>query len=150
MIKEKLFKLLFPRKFNYINILEKKNDFLEVINEHKPQTRPLIDLDFSNVDDSAKPPHFLKEMTEDARKNFIADMETIFTDERFQIVVSYVINMLANHSFQVEPDENKMRNGRYAVIGIRTLMKELENMHNEFQDLKKKPDDFDPLETIPE
>ena len=115
--------------------LKKKVDFLG--------QQSLIMMDFVDVDESGLPPHYLKDLTVDERKNFVADMERFYYDERFNKVINYVINVLANYSFQKEPDEMKMRNGRYAVIGVRTLMKQFEEMHSEYLDSKKKEDDFD-------
>lgn len=152
-MKEKLFKLLFPSKYEEIEFLIEDNEYLmdsiEILKEEEPRGF-LEPLDFFNVDGNAKPPHFLKDLNEDARKQFIATMEGMYSDEKFQKVISYVINVLGNHSFQVEPDETKMRNGRFAVLGIRTLMKEFEKMHSEYVGSKKKVEEFDHLEILPE
>lgn len=151
MLKEKLFKLLFPSKFEEIKLLEEDNEYLfesiEILKEEPKET--FIPLDFSNVDDNGKPPHFLSDLNDDARKQFIASMESIYSDEKFNKVINYVINVWGNHSFQVEPDETKMRNGRFAVLGIRTLMKEFEKMHSEYIGSKNKEEEFDPLEILP-
>lgn len=151
MLKEKLFKILFPKKVEEMKLLRAEIEFLNSIEdyeEHSP-VDGLPDLDFANVDEDGKPPHYLKGLKDVERKNFIANLEGIYSDEKFQTVFNYVINVIANYSFQKEPDESKMKHGRYAVIGLRTLMKQLEEAHNEHMSDKKKSEEFDPLDILP-
>lgn len=140
-----LFKLLYPKKYEKIEMLQEEVAFLS---SEKTSNDFLEPFDFVDVDEDGNPHHFLKGLNPDERKNFIADMERIYSDERFNLVLKYAINVIANYYFQKEPDENKMRNGRYAVIGIRTLIKELEKMHTEYQESKKPPDEFNKYEVI--
>ncbi len=174
-MKEFLFTLLFPKKNRYLNQakidhdyyedeLRKRNELIrelrDKLDEVKKPVGTMEDLmrasiglpmiDFANVDnDEGKPPHYLEGLTDDQRKNFIASMETIYVDEKFQKVVSYVINLLGNHSIQ-KADEDKMRNGRLGIIGIRTLTAEFLKAHNEHVSAKKKDEGFDPLGILPE
>lgn len=149
-MKEKWFKWLFPKKAEEIELLEQEVEILMSQDEHVCPVEPLLSMDFSNVNDEGKPPHYLAGLSDKERKNFIANMESIYSSEQFKTVINYVINLIANYSFQKEPDESKIRNGRYAVIGIRTLMSEFERVHSEFLDSKKKVDDFDPLSIMPD
>ncbi len=150
-MKEKLFKFFFPRKAGYIKVLEKENSFLEaLLEEKKPKVDLLAPLDFAHVDESAKPPHPLVGLDDAGRKNALARLESIYSDDWYVKFRDYAINVWGNNSFQVEPDESKMYRGRYAVIGIRSLDDEFKNAHNEFVDSRKRAEDFDPLETLPE
>jgi len=146
-MQEKLFKWLFPKKANEMELLEQE---VEILMSHVCPIEPLLPMDFSNVNDEGKPPHYLAGLTDKARKNFISNMESIYSSEQFKTVINYVINVIANHSFQKEPDESKMRNGRYGVVAIRMLMAEFERVHSEFLDSRKKVDDFDPLSIMPD
>lgn len=163
-MKEKLFKWLFPQKaheLKFVNELKEEDEIhygmeiaalkeeLKYLKNSKKVMPIITPFNFADVDETAKPPHPLKGLDESARKNALARLEAIFSDDWFILYSNYVINVLANHSFQVEPDETKMRNGRYAVIGVRTLIKEFEEAHNEFMDAKKGPDEFDPLDIMP-
>lgn len=180
MLKEKLFKLLFPDKVAEINNLidlEKKhkdqltsafNTVQEVRDElirysHREESEitendlfkycletlgvPMID--FSNVDNDGKPPHYLASLTDSERKDFIAHLETIYSDPKFQTVVSYIINLIGNYSIQ-KAEDDKMRNGKLGIIGIRTFMGEFINAHTEYNDQKKPVEGFDPLAVMPE
>lgn len=108
---------------------------------------PLIN--FADVDSEGKPPSYLDGLKPEQRKDFIAHMEAMYADEKFQAVVAYVINLLGNHSIQVAEDD-KMRNGKIGIIGIRTLMGEFISAHQEYVDSKKSVEGFDPLATMPE
>lgn len=188
MLKEKLFKLLFPAKYSYIKNQEYELENLkELESKHKEQlsrahelvkeighelgeyrkstkefgvtesefmeyclkTLGVPVLDFSNVDDDGKPPHYLANLTDAERKDWIAHLETIYADPKFQSVVSYVINLIGNYSLQKAEDE-KMRNGKLGIIGIRTLMTEFINAHTEFSEQKKPREGFDPLAVMSE
>lgn len=162
-MKGKLFKFLFKKQYEELNAyrnipltdakifpLQLEIKKLNGIIEDLKKRQPLIDpIDFANVDEFAKPPHFLANLTPEHRKNAIIRLETIYQDDWFIAAKNYVINVLGNYSFQVEPDENKMRNGRYAAIGVKTLMKEFEDAHSEFLASKKVEDEFDPLDILP-
>lgn len=148
-IKDRLLKTLFPDAHEELMVLRAENSMLEEELEEQPKDL-LAPLDFSSMDDSGLPPHYLKDLDSDQRKSFIADMEQIRSSKRFMKVVDYTINWLGNHSFMVEPDEAKMANDRHRVIGIRTLMHELDKMHSEFLGESKPPEEFDPLAVLPE
>lgn len=101
-------------------------------------------VDFSEADKkTCLPPHYLDTLTTEERKNFVADMETIYTNDKFQSVVKYMINLFAfNITFKA--DKEQMKNNQMAVIGFRTLLREFDKMHSEFLEQKKNSDtEFD-------
>ncbi len=168
-MKEKLFKLLFPEKEkllrvkenaieNYLDEINCLNDEIDKLEVYSPTVADLMKfcteslgipfIDFANIDEDGKPPHYLSGLTDAARKDFIARMESIYTDDKFQIVVSYVINLLGNHAIQ-KADDDKMRNGKIGIIGIRTLIGEFLQAHREYADSRKPVEGFDPLEVMP-
>ncbi len=159
-MKEKLFKFLFPDKYNRLKSFEdtiysdypiyKLQEEVKRLNKMINEKNIVEPINFAEVDDTAKPKHFLADLTPEKRKNAIARLETIYQDDWFIKAKNYAINVLGNYSFQVEPDVNKMQQGRFAVIGIKTLMKEFENAHTEFIDSRKKDEEFDPLALLPE
>lgn len=178
MLKEKLFKLLFPSKAIVMDDMDriiKKNidqiwDLrqeveslqslrLEATEPAEPTQSQFMDyclktlglpyIDFANVDENGRPPHYLSGLTDAQRKDFIGHMESIYADEKFHKIVSYVINLIGNHAIQKAPEE-QMRNGKIGIIGIRTLMAEFINAHQEFTDSKKPVEGFDPLAIMPE
>lgn len=175
MLKEKLFKFLYPKRFQEIKSLQKEKSVLEeelkltrkdVMNlfekTQEPHEITLADfmrfsfeqlgipsLDFSNIDEEGKPSHYLAGLSDIERKNFIASMESMYADDKFQKIVSYVINLIGNHAIQ-KADDEQMKNGKIGIIGIRTLMAEFINAHQEYVDSKKPVEGFDPLATLPE
>lgn len=106
-------------------------------------------IDFSNVNADGQPPHYLDDLSPEARKEWIAGLNSIYTDPKFQKVVAYTINLIGNHAIQKAEDDN-MKNGKIGIIGIRTLMTEFMQSHDEFVDSKKPDEEFDPLATMPE
>lgn len=181
MLKEKLFKFLFPKKAAEIeDLFSREIEALHLSNEYrdrflrlskeldhlkrKESTTKLTEdqfmqycldtlnvpwLNFANVDDAGRPPHYLAGLTPEARKDFVAHMESMYADEKFQTVVSYVINLIGNHSIQ-KAEDDKMKNGKIGIVGIRTLMSEFINAHKEYVDSRKSGDDFDKLAIMPE
>lgn len=143
--------MMFNKK--YKNTIKELEHTIKELKSRSPTEQELMAyfgipiIDFYDVDDEAKPPHYLADLSDEARKNFIADMESMYVNEKFQNVVAYIINVLGNHSFQKASEEN-MKNGRYAAIGVRTLMAEFIKAHNEFTESKKIPDEFDEHEVI--
>lgn len=174
-----LFKVLFPQKkseYEAHKILCRKNieDIITLENKveelgkqeewrekmffktpHDAFTRYCLEplgiksLSFADVDDDGYPPHYLAGLSEQERKHYVADLESIYTNEKFQKVVSYVINVIGNHAIQ-KAEEGQMRNGRIGIIGIRTLMGEFLQAHQEYVDSRKPEEKFDPLETLPQ
>lgn len=109
-----------------------------------------LQIDFSTASEKGMPPYFLEGLEEEERKNFIIDMETVYTNERFQKVVCYMINVFGMNAIFKYDDELK-RNGQIAVIAFRTFLKQFEAMHREFVGYRKSADDdFDPLNPLPE
>lgn len=108
-------------------------------------------VDYASADkDTCLPPHYLNLLSEEERENFIIDMETIHSNERFQQVVRYFINWFAMNAMY-KADEEQRNNGRIAMLGFRSFLKEFDKMHTEFLSYKKSEDnDFDPLATLPE
>lgn len=157
-----MIEILFPGKVeNYkkrIKELEKKVEFLEgtqrkikvpTIDDLMRDSLGLPMIHFHNVDEEGKPPHYLSGLNDDLRKQYIAELNAIYINEKFQEVLNYTINLLGNHSIQKATDEN-MRNGRIAIVGIRTLLKEFKDAHAEYVDSMKGKDDFDPMSPLPE
>lgn len=174
-----LFKLLFPRKFKQLEILKvishadqesavslreengklrrelitekKKNEeiTLEEVVQYCMNTLGIPWIQFSEVDEDGKPPHYLEGLSESERKDFIAKLESIYTDDQFQTVISYVINLIGNFAIQ-KADDDQMKNGKIGIIGIRTLLSEFIEAHQEYVDSKKPVEGFDPLATLPE
>lgn len=161
-MKEKLFKLLFPKKYVEMKDLKRITDenierrMKEAI-KSKFTVEDLVcqslglptGIDFSNVDNEGMPPHYFKGLSDEQRKLWIGDLETIYANDKFQTVVKYVINMIGNHGIQKAPDD-KMRNSKIAIIGIRTLLTELKTAHEEFSATTPGEGGFDPLATMPE
>lgn len=109
-----------------------------------------MQIDFSAAStDKCLPPHFLQELSEAERKNFIISMETIYADDKFQKVVRYMINLFATNAIY-KYDKDEMRAGQIAVVAFRTFLKEFSDMHKEFLGYKQKEDEFDPLAIMPE
>lgn len=109
-----------------------------------------MQIDFSAAStDKCLPPHFLEDLSEDERKNFIIDMETIRSNDRFQKVIRYMINLFATNAIY-KYDEEQRKNGQIAVVAFRTFLKQFDDMHRDFISYKKVEDDFDPLATLPE
>jgi len=164
MLKKKIFKWFFKKELDDLVRLRIKVDELEEENQDLEDLIRLMRdsattenlmreslglpyIDFANVNEDGKPPHYLKDLDENARKSFIAELESIYANEKFQKVVAYVINLLGNHSIQ-KAEEDKMRNGRIGIVGIRTLMSEFIGAHNEYVNSRKQPDEFDPNEVL--
>lgn len=161
MFKEKLFRFLFPNKYGQLSRL--KADFDLVKEEAKTvrealNDRPTISdlmrdslglpmIYFDDVDEEGKPPHYLKDLTKEEREHWVADLTSIKENEHFQTVVSYVINLFGNHSLQVAEEEN-MKNGRYAIVGMRTFLKEFEEAENEHLSNKKQKEEFNKHEVL--
>ncbi len=160
VIKEKLFQWLFPQKFNQIKeletLIEERLKPLEEQAQKEPSMNELMResiglpyIDFSNVDEEGMPPHYLSGLSDEGRKAYVADLESIYSNEKFQEVCSYIINVVGNHAIQ-KASEDKMRNGRIGIIGIRTLLTEFSNAHSEYLSSRSKPEEFDPLGAMPE
>ena len=152
MLKEKIFKFLFPKKVKEIKLLEEEIHELnfEFFDLKEEQKKFLFDFDFSEVDEDGKPPHYLKELSDVERKNYVAELESIYSNEKFIKVLNYCINLLGNKGMQVLPEDH-MKDARYAILGIKTLIKEFENAHIEFiNNSKKKDEEFDNLAPLPD
>ncbi len=108
-------------------------------------------VDFSAADkDKCQPIYFLEGLTEDERKVFISDMETIYSNDRFQKVVRYMLNLFAMKSVYADGTDQQ-KNGQIAVIAFRTFLKKFDDMHLEFLSYKKNDDeDFDEHGVLPE
>lgn len=150
MLKEKLFRLLFPGKAKTIDtLLEDLLEYdMEVLKE-KPTGQFAFQFDFTEVDEFGKPPHYLDGLTDEGRKHYLGNMESIYSDDRFHDVIKYCINLYGNKGMQVMPEEH-MRDCRYAILGIKSVLEEFENAHTEFMNSKKQEEEFDPLAPLPE
>lgn len=150
-MKEKLFELLFPSKKKEIIELTHRVSYIE-LNLSALEQRPTdfgFQFEFNGVDDFGKPAHYLEGLSEEGRKYYVGSMESIYTDDKFQDVIKYCINLYGNKAIHVLPEEH-MRDGRYAILGIKTILQEFENAHREFINNKKQNEEFDPLEILPE
>lgn len=107
-------------------------------------------IDFSEADkDTCMPPHFLAGLDEDERKAFIGDMESIYSNDKFQKVVRYMINVFGMTALYKESEQDR-KNGQIAILAFRSFMKRFEEMHREFLQSKKNPDEeFDDQEILP-
>ena len=159
-MKEKLFKILFPGKFELLEAYEKDFNVRVAELEKKAKERPsMADLmrdsiglpmiDFSNVNEYGRPPSYMSGLGEVERKNYIASLVAIYRDPKFQAVYNYVNNVLGNHTVQVF-DDDKMKTGRYAIIGVKAFMKEFEKAISEHTTGVKSDEEWDPLAPIPE
>lgn len=109
-----------------------------------------MQIDFSAAsNDKCLPPHYLEGLSEDERENFVVAMETIYSDEKFQKVLKYMINLFATNAIY-KYDKEEMRAGQIAVIAFRTLVRELDKMHSEFLGYKKVDEPFDEHAIMPE
>lgn len=107
-------------------------------------------IDFSAASaDNCMPKHFLAGLDEDAKKNFVIHMETIHSDQRFQAIMRYMINLFATNAIY-KADPEQMKNGRVAAVAFRTLLDEFDRMHAQFLEYQKVDDRFDPLEVLAE
>ncbi len=170
-----LFKFLFPHRAKQIEVLRlltasseekatrerlradslgeelkaKEKTTLQDVVAYCTDTLGIPFMSFYDVDDDGKPPHYLAGLSDAERKDFIAKMESIYTDDKFQIVVAYVINVIGNFAMQ-KAEDDQMKNGKIGIIGIRTLMSEFIEAHQEHVDSKKPVEGFDPLAMMPE
>jgi len=148
MLKEKIFKFLFPEKAETIEMLEE--DIMEVFSEMElAKTQFAFGFDFSEVDDFGKPKHYLDGLSETERGNYIAELESIYNNKRFKEVINYCINLIGNKTIQVV-EEKDMFKGRYMILGTKKVLEEFENAHAEFINSKKSDESFDKLATLPE
>lgn len=112
-------------------------------------------LRFDNIETDSKgndnPPHYLKGLDSQARKEFISYLASVYRDDRFKAVMNWFINVMGNHSFQKAPKET-MDNGRIVVIGFRQFRKEFEDATAEYQDSLKDGDsqNFNPQSVLPD
>jgi hypothetical protein len=140
-LREKIFKLFFKKEKAELEF------YIDYIKQIKAEWK-LPDINYADTDDDGNPPHFLDNLSDTDRKNYIASLSSLYVDPKFKVVVDYTINKIANKSMHVV-DEDNMRNGRYAIIGIRTLMNELKSLHHEFLNTSKRDkEDFDPFEIL--
>ncbi len=110
-----------------------------------------MEIDFSSADkDKCLPPHYLEGLTDEERKNFIFDMELIYSNEKFQKVVKYMINVFSL-GMVYKKEERDRQNCQAAVVGFRTFLNKFDDIHREFLESKKNPDDeeFDDQEILP-
>lgn len=174
MIKEKLFKILFPSKVEIIENLGKFDEIrvkaqnkcvdqeYEILQLKKQlkQKPSLADLmrdslglpmvEFDNVDQEGMPPSYLDGLTDTERKNYVADLELIYNNKKFYQVVSYIINLFGNNSLRKATDENG-KNGKIAIVAIDTLMRKFKEAHDEhIANRRSAGDEFDPLAILPE
>lgn len=109
-----------------------------------------ITVDFSAASkDKCMPVYYLDGLSEEERKHFITEMETIYTSDKFHIVLNYMINLFATNAIYKE-DKEQMKNGQIAVAAFRTLINRFDDMHREFLSYKKTDEEFDPLGILPE
>ena len=162
MLKEKLFKLLFPgvAKSTYFNTQRFNSESKQYIQTIKRLREKLdkrdsyrfgFNSDLHRINEEGEPPHYLKDLSEVERTNYVADLESIYTNKKFMPVLDYCINLIGNKTLHVL-DEDKMKYGRYMILGIKKVINELEEAHKEFvrNNTKKEEEKFDPLAPLPE
>jgi len=147
MLKEKLFKFLFPKKVKIIE--ELSYSIIELDADLEANKKFAFEFDFTEVDDFGKPPHYLEGLNDIERKNYIVDLESIYCNKTFMEVLNYCINLVGNKTLQVL-DEKDMFKGRYMILGLKKLLEEFEEAHKEFENSKKGEEPFDRLGILPE
>lgn len=106
-------------------------------------------LDFTTADEKGKPPLPYADLGADERKNFIANLEVVYSTKEFQDMYQHTINHFGNHSMLVEKDD-AIKNGRIAIVALKTFMQKFLDAHAEFLTNKRGEQPFDPLATLPE
>lgn len=108
-----------------------------------------MQIDFSAADKkTCLPPHYFDDLTTEERANFVADMETIYANQKFQSVVKYWINVFALSAVYKAEEIEKVRN-QAAVIGFRALLNDFDKMHLEFmENRREQKEEFDTHEIL--
>lgn len=150
----KIFKILFPKHYKELqisrDILKNKDSYIkELETQLSLKHNYLFEFDFSQVDDYAKPPHYLKGLSESGRKNYVGDLVSIYNNDKFHEVIKYCINLYGNKGMQSWAEDDIYK-ARYAILGIKTVMQEFENAYSEHERTKSGEEKFDPLELLPE
>jgi len=139
---------LYKKRIMYLEKLVDKPKTIDDFIEFSLTELGMPIIDYENVDNNGKPPHYLQGLTVEQRKYKIADLASIYNNGNFQEVIRYIINLLGNHSMQ-KASKDTMVNGRVGIIVMRTMMKEFKNAFNELS-MNKKEGDFNKFGIMPE
>lgn len=162
-LKDKLFEKLYPEKQLEITNLNQVNSMLvqsmqamETATKKEPTMAETLNkiigmdiLPMDNADAKGRPPLPYQDLEADGRKNYVAHLESIYQDDRFQEMYKYAINVFGNHAL-LSDKEDAINNGRIGIVVMKTFMTFFENAHSEFLDQKKSEEEFDEFETLPE
>ena len=151
MLNRFLFKLFFPAHMRgeidsaeHIEFLNKQIEYLEKLKKKN------FLFNFPKIDMLGDVPHYLDNLSAPEKENYVATLESMYSNPKFQDVIKYCINLHGNKAMQVAPD-NEMYKYRYAILGIQKVLEEFENAHSMFVENNRKQDkDFDPLAVLPE
>lgn len=146
-------KVLYEDRDNRIKQLER-----ELVALKKEPTPTMADLmrdilglpmvDFANVDSEGYPKHPADGMSKDERLAFMGELNRVYTNDAFKLLMEYWINMFGNHS--VRNADKDAQPARFSINGIAMLRKELETAHHEVVEASKEDEKFDTLAPLPE
>lgn len=171
-MKEKLFKILFPKKYQKIlDLLDTQNNLIKIkwkyeshIEELKNQLNSvpipqaeqptmadlmrdmlhLPMLDFSDVDAKGHPPHPLLSGTKEQQLQKQTRLAEVHRNDVFQEVMAYWINRFGNHALRkVDPSGLETKAGIFSINGITAIRKELERANMAVREGREPPEDFD-------
>jgi hypothetical protein len=100
-------------------------------------------IEFYNVSKNGQLDHPIKNLTAEARLKYLAEMSDVYKNEKFQTEIKHAINYFGNYSFQIVEEAEKMMHGRWAVLGIRNILKRFEEAHNEYMASREPEEKFD-------
>lgn len=170
MFIEKAFKTLFPGKASQMETMTTEFEQLSVafakvyqelnaVRENPEPKATMADLmresiglpmlDFTDADGSGHPPLPYENLDTDRRKAYVANLQSVYATEEFQEMYRFMINLFANNSMLMDGDD-KIKNGRIAIVAMKAFMRKMEDAHAEFLKNNEKPEEFDPLDTMPE
>ncbi len=102
----------------------------------------LIKLSFNGKNAS-----YLEGLSEDERKLRITQINEIYKNESFEIMIENLINVQANFTINEAVNDAQIYAGRFNINGMALIKNEVERCHGLFEDMNK-IEDFDPLEIL--
>lgn len=106
-------------------------------------------VDFANIDSEGYPTHYLEGLSQEERKNVVADLAIIYQNRRFQMVTNYLLNLFGNHAIR-KPQENDKNLAVFSMNGIRMVLEELRKAELEHAERHNPPEKFDTLAVLPD
>lgn len=178
-MKEKLFKILFPKKYQKIlDLLDTQNNLIQIKWKYESHIEALKNqlnavpipqaeqptmadlmrdmlhlpmLDFSDVDKDGKPPHPLLAGTKEQQLQKQTRLAEVHRNDVFQEVMAYWINRFGNHALRkVDPSGLETKAGIFSINGITAIRKELERANMAVKEGREPPDQFDEHEVLSE